>query len=128
MTLTNLDKQLLEGGANEQLVYDRLNNAYYIKSNDSTTLSNSVILAVCKIFLESRAFCKSEIEPIIQKMLENCIPKCNRDTVYSLIANEWFHYIEPQHRKKYIGKLWDIGIVIREQRKNILREAKWSNC
>lgn len=111
-----LDKELLESGADKQLIYDRLNNAYYIKSNDSTTLSNSEILAVCKILLESRAFCKSEIEPIIQKLLENCIPKSNRDTVYSLIANELFHYIEPQHRKKYIEKLWDIGAAIREQR------------
>lgn len=110
------ENQVLEGSIDKQLVYDKTQNAYYLCDSRDNTLTNSEILAVCKILLESRAFCKNEIEPIILKLLDSCVPKSKRDTVRTLISNEMFHYVEPHHRKKFVESLWDLGTAVKEHR------------
>ena len=36
--------------------------------------------------------------------------------VHDLISNEAYHYIEPQHHKPFLDKMWDIGQAIQESR------------
>lgn len=110
------ENQSAEGLSEKQLVYDRASNCYYLCSQDALSLSNSEILAVCKILLESRSMCKSEMEPIIRKLLNTCVPKESQKIVRDLVANELFHYIEPHHQKEFIAHLWDIGNAIRKHR------------
>lgn len=100
----------------KQLVYDKTMNAYYLRTKDDSALSNSEILAVCKILLESRAFCKDEVETLINKLLKNCVPKQKQAIVRSLVGNEMFHYVEPHHKKSFIHNLWTIGTAIKEHR------------
>ena len=78
-------------------------------------MTNSEILAVSKILLESRAFMKRELTVILKKLIEGCVPQQNMKLVKSLIANEEYHYVE-LHQKEYIkDKLWDIGKDIYEK-------------
>lgn len=109
-------ERAINGEAERELVYDAKLNGYYLRNKDSKTLSNSEILAVCKILLESRAFCKNDIEPILEKLLENCVPKDNQRMVKSLISNEMYHYVEPHHGKHFIDSLWEIGEAVNERR------------
>lgn len=108
--------QMAEGLSDKQLVYDKTINAYYLQEPNEMSLSNSEILAVCKILLESRAFCKTELEPIINKLLFNRVPKSKRSIVKALIANEQFHYVEPHHGKLFVEKIWDIGAAVYQHR------------
>lgn len=110
------ENQIAEGLGDKQLVYDKSMNCYCLRSRDQAALSNSEILAVCKILLESRSMCKSEMEPIIRKLVDACVPKKNRAVVKSLVANELFHYVEPQHKKQFVERLWDIGNAVQEHR------------
>ena len=110
------ENQIAEGLGDKQLVYDKSMNCYCLRSRDQAALSNSEILAVCKILLESRSMCKSEMEPIIQKLVDACVPKKNRAVVKALVANELFHYVEPQHKKQFVEHLWDIGNAVQEHR------------
>ena len=55
------------------------------------------MLAVCKILLESRAFRKDELEPMLRKLINNGVPREKQKAIKELISNELFHYIEPQH-------------------------------
>ena len=66
------ENQIAEGMGDKQLVYDKSLNCYCLRSKDQAALSNSEILAVCKILLESRSMCKSEMEPIIRKLVDAC--------------------------------------------------------
>jgi len=110
------ENQIAEGLGDKQLVYDKSMNCYCLRSRDQAALSNSEILAVCKILLESRSMCKSEMEPIIRKLVDACVPKKNRAVVKSLVANELFHYVEPHHKKQFVESLWDIGNAVQEHR------------
>ena len=38
-------------------------------------LTNSEILAICKILLDSRAFTKKEMEEMLHKLIECCVPQ-----------------------------------------------------
>ena len=105
-----------DGEPRKELVYDRKAKGFYLVSEESSSLSNSEVLAVCKILLESRAFRKDDITPIIEKLLKNCVPKQNQRMVSSLISNELYHYIEPRHRKHFVESLWDIGSAVNEHR------------
>ena len=106
----------LEGGHGKSVVYDRTYKGYRLIDDDRSALTNSEILAVCKILLESRSLVKEEMMPIIDKLVTRCVPEQNKRAVWSLIGNEKFHYVEPHHGVKFVDKLWDIGTAIREQR------------
>ena len=95
------------------ILYDRAKKGYKLEKLYKIELTNSEVLAICKILLDSRAFTKKEMEEIIDKLISCCIPKNNRTLVTDLINNELFHYIEPRHKTKFIDKLWKIGQSIR---------------
>jgi len=91
------------------VVYDRSVQGYRLHQDESMLLSNSEVLAACKILLESRSMCKGEMFPILNKMIANCVPEENRKAVEQMLANEKFHYIEPRHNKPMLEGLWEIG-------------------
>lgn len=79
-------------------------------------MSNSEVLAVCKILLESRAFTKNEMKSMPDRLISCCVPKSNQKLVADLISNEEFHYVEPRHKKVFTDTLWEIGQAIRNCR------------
>ena len=102
--------------ANRELKYDRAKKGYLLVQDSRQSLTNSEILAVCKILLESRSLVKDEMYPIIDKLVESCVPSQNKQLVKDLIANEKYHYLEPHHGKRFVERMWDIGSAVQEQR------------
>lgn len=102
--------------SNLQLVYDRSKKGYVLVQSDKSSLNNSEILTVCKILLESRSLMKTEMYPIIDKLVQCCVPYGNLKKVKELISNEKFHYLEPHHGKKFVDIMWDISSAVYEHR------------
>lgn len=98
-----------DGGISQELIYSKELNGYHLVRRDSSVMSNSEIFAVCKILLESRAFTKNEMTPIIDKLLLGCVPPENMQKVKDLISNEMFHYTELNHHKDFIDSMWEMG-------------------
>lgn len=111
-----LDEQAVVDGIPNDLVYDRSINGYLIEQADNLKLSNAEILAVSKILLASRAFTNEEMNSLLDKMVDSCVPKKNQKLVNDLLLNEKFHYIEPRHKREFLDDLWRIGQAIHEQR------------
>ena len=101
---------------NRELIYDRTKKGYLLVQDSRQSLTNSEILTVCKILLESRSLVKEEMIPIIDKLVASCVPSQNKQLVTSLISNEKYHYLEPHHGKKFVKNMWDIGSAVQEQR------------
>ena len=72
--------------------YDRVRGGYFLVRMEREWLSNQEVLAVCKILLESRAFCKEELSPLLSKLLMQVSPN-ERKQVEDMIRNEQFCYI-----------------------------------
>ena len=110
--------------SNRELIYDRSRKGYVLVQNQKKSLTNSEILTVCKILLESRAMVKEEMYPIIDKLLQCCVPYGNYKKVAELIGNEKFHYLEPHHGKKFVETMWEIGNAVYEHRLMRIRYQK----
>lgn len=103
-------------GDSRVLVYDGRERAYVLRTDKALVLTNSEVLAVAKILLESRSMMKKEMFPILDKLVQCCTPKESLRQVQSLIANEKFHYVEPHHGKVFVEQLWTLGTAIEKQR------------
>ena len=103
-------------GVVQELIYDRKLNAYRLVPPLRNLLSNEETFAVLKILLESRSLIEAELFPILQKLISCCVPPDEQNRVNDLIANEKFHYVEPQHRSKLLLKMWEISSAIREHK------------
>jgi len=98
----------------QDIIYDKKLKGYRLYSVSNKTLSNSEVLAICKILLESRSLRKDELLPIIDKLVAYCVEEQNKHAVQALIKNEKFHYIEPHHGKYILSKLWAIGQAVQK--------------
>jgi len=99
-------------GNQNDVIYDRMEKGFRLEKIYRVKFSNSEVLAICKILLDSRAFTKKEMEQMLDKLIECCVPESNKAMVKNMIRNEAFHYIEPRHKKVFIDKLWTIGQAI----------------
>ena len=84
----------------QDIVYDRSHQGYRLVQKEEAVFTNSEILAVCKILLESRSMVQEEMFPLLDKLLDRCVPEQNKRMVKSLIANEKFLYVPPHHGTK----------------------------
>ena len=107
-----MDLKGAEDGIINSIVYDRKLKGYRLEQIYKLKLSNPEILAICKILLDSRAFTKKEMESMLAKLVDCCVPKDNQKLVKKLIANEEFHYIEPRHKTVFVDKMWELGEAI----------------
>lgn len=111
--------QRMEGRDTRKVIYSRSAKGYKlmdeIEDRRTEFLTNSEILAVCKILLESRAFVKDEMMPVIEKLVRCCTPKEEMNVVKRLIQNEKFYYLEPHHGKRFINVFWKISMAVLKQ-------------
>lgn len=105
-----------DSGQSGSIVYDREKKGYLLKQESQNKLTNSEILAVCKILLDSRALIKREMENLLRKMVACCVPQNNQKVIWNLISNELFHYVEPRHGAQFLDTMWDIGQAIQKNR------------
>lgn len=103
-------------GILNSVVYDRSAGGYRLEYLDRLKFTNSEILAVCKILLDSRAFTKPEMETMMQKLVDCCVPEINQKIVLGLIRNEEFHYIEPRHQTVFLDTMWKLAQAVHECR------------
>ena len=110
----------------QTVVYDKRLSGYRMDTEEGK-LTNSEILAVCKILLESRSLPKADMDALLDKLLACCVPENNKKQVSALIGNERLHYIEPHHGVSVLDRLWEIGTAVKEQRVMEIEYEKLKN-
>lgn len=96
--------------------YDRVSKGYRMEQLYRIKLTNSEVLALCKILLDSRAFLKEEMTDMLDRLVACCVPKSNQKLIKELIRNEAFHYVEPRHKTRFLDTMWEIARAIQECR------------
>lgn len=107
-----LDQQGTEDGIMNSVEYGRQVKGYRLKQIYKLKFTNPEILAICKILLDSRAFTKKEMQGVLAKLIDSCVPEDNQKLVKEMISNEEFHYIQPRHGSVFIDKMWSISQAI----------------
>lgn len=92
--------------------YDRTKDSYQLVQASQMKFTNSEILAICKILLDSRAFTKKEMDSMLQRLVDCCAKPESYQLVRELIQNEQFYYMQPQHNTVFIDTMWRIGEAI----------------
>lgn len=88
--------------------YDKVKKGYYLVRFEREWLTNQEVLALCKILLESRAFCKDELNTLISKLLSQLVPD-NSKKVENMIRSEQHHYVPLRHEKYLLSILWELA-------------------
>ncbi|MCF2647410.1 helix-turn-helix transcriptional regulator [Niallia circulans] len=91
--------------------YDKVKNGYYLVRFEREWLTNEEVLALCKILLESRAFCREELDGLISKLLIQVAPN-DRKKVENMIRSEQHHYVPLRHGKHLLSILWQLSQLI----------------
>jgi len=119
-----LDERRVGSKDTRTIEYDRAKKGFVLSGAEPSMMTNSEILAVSKILLESRAFTKRELKVILDKLVEGCVPLKNMKLVSELLANEKYHYVELHHKEYIQEKLWSIGSDIQEHNLVAIRYAR----
>lgn len=110
-----LEQQGTEDGSMNTVDYDRQAKGYRLQQIYRLKFTNPEILAICKILLDSRAFTKREMEAVLTKLIDSCVPEEDQKLIREMIRNEAFHYIQPRHGTVFMGKMWAIAQAIHKQ-------------
>ncbi len=102
-------------GTFKEVIYNRATDNYYITGYSK--LTSKELFAVSKVLLDSRAFCKSEFMSVMDKIIDRCSFDKDIAHIRDMVANEKYHYKEPQHKKKLIDTLWEISNAIKNQKR-----------
>lgn len=97
----------------KDIVYNRQKNSYGLTSLDDI-LTKEDTLAVAKILLESRAFCKEELKHLTNSILM-LVDISQRKYIKELIGNELLNYAPLSHGKLLLYKIWDLSELIRNK-------------
>ena len=103
-------------GVVQDIIYDKKLKGYKLVPPLRNVLSNKEVFAVLKILLESRSLSKEELEPILDKLTDCCVPKECKGYVTNLISNERFHYVPPRHNKEVLDTMWRLGEALRQHK------------
>lgn len=105
-----------EMGEIQEIIFDKEAGGYRLQTRDPDYFEAKEILAVCKVMLESRSLVREEMFPIMKKLLKQCPTEKEEQTVKKLIANEMYHYLEVNHKKKLLERVWLLETAVKEQR------------
>lgn len=97
-----------------EVAYDYDTKKYFIKNGNAS--QRELVLAIAKILLESRAFCKLELKQMIEAITKD-LEKEDKKSIEGLIGNELINYVPLEHNELLLSKLWSLSDYIREKRK-----------
>lgn len=101
--------------SSQKIIYDAKSKTYTLQgANMNTWLTNQEIVAISKVILESRAFCRKELEDLLNKLTLQSIPE-QRNFIKDILINERFHYVDLQHKQPLVENIWDLSQAVREQ-------------
>lgn len=113
---TYMQNNMIQDGYQHSVIYDRVKKGYRLEKISLLKLTNSELLAISKILLDSRAFPKDEMERVMEKILLSSVPAESQKMIRELVSNELFHYVEPRHGINVTDNLWEIGEAIKQNR------------
>lgn len=118
--INDLKTFLLDNNSEYEIIYLKEKKAYKLNKIPNSRLTKGQVLAISKIILDSRAFCKKDIKYILENFIKFCSPETDVAIISELVKNEIFHYLELQHHKNVnktdlFNDIWILGKAIKDR-------------
>ena len=97
----------------KDIVYSRNKKGYRLDNRDEI-LTREDILVITKILLESRAFCKEELNHLTNSILGQVDIK-QRKCIKDIIGNELLNYVRLKNSDLLLSKIWELSELIRRK-------------
>ena len=110
-----LQNQCDDTGEEQEVVFDKNVGGYILQRKSSNQLDSKEVLAVAKVLLDSRSLMRSEMFPIIQKLIRMCSDEAEVRLVEDLLRNEMYHYVELRHGKQLLERIWGLEKAVKNQ-------------
>lgn len=98
-----------------EINYCREDGCYMLEGTSKNCLSPKQILAMTRVLLECRAFGHTELNNLLEGLVEQSWPE-ERQMIRDIIRNEKFHYLPARHSELMIDAIWDLGRAVKEKR------------
>lgn len=107
----------------DEILIDEGNKRYHLEKGYRGFFSEEEALAISKILLESRAFCKEEKDELLSKIME-LVADEDKALVNKVIARENLYYVPLKHGKHLMPAIRSLSEYIKDHR---LIEIDYSN-
>ena len=97
----------------KEIVYNRDKKGYRL-DNRNEILTREDILVITKILLESRAFCKEELNHLTNSILGQVDIK-QRKYIKDIIGNELLNYVPLKNSDLILSKIWELSELVRRK-------------
>lgn len=122
-----IQNQEIRNGNVSEIVFDKKRGGYVLRSKFNNHFEAKEALTIIKVLLESRSLMKEELFPIIRKILDRCNDEEEAKIVEALIKNEMYHYVELQHGKLLLDRLWQLEQAVKTQKFIEIKYQKLKN-
>ena len=116
----------IETMGRKDVVYRRDKRGYCIENMDIDVIKREDVLVIMKILLESRAFCKSELNHLVRSILRQ-VNNEQRKIIKDIIGNELLNYAPLNHNQFLLSKIWELSEFIRYYEKIEITYVKTNN-
>ena len=107
---------LAELHVGRELLFDRLDDSYYLSDDGKEFLSGMEVMTILKVLLGSRSLRRDEMTALVQSICQMLPPK-DRKKVSDAIQDEVRGYIGPLHGQALLKMAWDLNYCISKQQK-----------
>jgi len=98
-----------------RVIHNHEYNGYRLNDPLESKLSKEETLTIVKVILESRAFSKTDMEVIVDKLV-NSLSSYDKKLLNSFFGNEKLHYIQTKNSKSLFKILWEFCVAIEGNR------------
>lgn len=124
--IRNYFYESIETMGRKEVAYKRDKRGYCIENRDIDVITREDILVIMKILLESRAFCKSELNHLVMAIL-GLVNNEQRKSIKDIIGNELLNYVPLNHNQLLLSKIWELSEFIRYCEKIEITYIKTNN-
>lgn len=110
-----LAERTVDGGEKKEIIYDRNRNCYYMTNEKDTLPDYQKILVIAKILLGSKGLSRTEMDQIVEYLLDLCGDENMQKEVKKCLSHEKLNYQGPNHGKDLIRMLWNIAQAVEHQ-------------
>lgn len=122
-----LDGEAAKGNRCGSIVHDKKLGGYVMKHDSDSRLTDGEIFALCKLLLKSDIICRNELIKIMEKLLESCASKENKNAIREIVTADIDDFGKNDYDCFIVEKLWDFSRAVKEKRYANIKYLKDGN-